>query len=689
MSPEQSRGEPVDSRTDIWSLGVMLYEMLTGRRPFVGEHEQAVIRAIVNDEPEPPTGLRTGIPLELERLVKKAMAKSPKDRYQHVDDLLVDLRSVQTELQDGSRTITAVSASGSDRQSSRGRPLVLGLVLCSIVIAGAAIIMTVVRNRRATTGPARRERVMVGAFENRSGEASLDRIGDIAVTSAFEGLVQLGNVEVVAYGTDEELSGRYAGGDVSEVLSAARESGATMLVTGSLHATSDSVYLEARVLGVADKTALSVIPIEAAPLENPYGAISIVRSRIMGAVAAWADPTIGERGRRYAPAYEAYQEYASGIRLFGAYNRQALEHFERAADLDPGFASASIWRMGALHVLQRYAESDSLIENVLRQPGFVGPNERLLVDAIAATYQGNIEEGVRNLREYVRLEPGNWWAKRLLGLTAMRVNRPNEAIQVFEALAEQGPQTDAYAESWTYSALASAYHTLGEHERELEILRQGIGAFPDALWLRSREVRALAALGRSEEIAEIIEESKRTPAGDGSVWGIIITAIDELRAHGHSEHADPLAEEAVVWQRRMMASRSGDERSRRRLASALFRTKRWQETLAIYEELAQAHPDDIDYQGSLGVLAARTGDRDRALEIKNAMLARDVPYEFGMDTYWAACISSQLGEREEAMELVRIAFAEGANIASHAHQDPDLEPLWDYPPFQRFLEPRD
>ena len=169
----------------------------------------------------------------------------------------------------------------------------------------------------------------------------------------------------------------------------------------------------------------------------------------------------------------------------------------------------------------------------------------------------------------------------------------------------------------------------------------------------------------------------------------MITAVDELRAHGHAEEGDVMAEEGVEWQRRMMTSGDGDERSKRRLAEALFRARRWEESLAVYEGLAQLDPEDIDYQGSLGVLAARTGDRERALEIKNRFLARDVPYEFGMDIYWAACISAQLGEREEAMELVRRAFAEGAQIAIHAHQDPDLEPLWNYAPFQRFLEPRD
>lgn len=155
MSPEQARGEVVDHRTDIWSLGVVLYEMISGRLPFRGEYESAMMYSILNEDHEPLTSLRSNVPMDLERVVAKMLAKNPAARYQHVDELPVDLKSIDLSATGASRISTAKVTRQTEKQSAfwpRAIPWSIAILLAAAFIANWVL-------QRPTPAPVKRSSI--------------------------------------------------------------------------------------------------------------------------------------------------------------------------------------------------------------------------------------------------------------------------------------------------------------------------------------------------------------------------------------------------------------------------------------------------------------------------------------------------------------------------------------------------
>ena len=130
MSPEQAEGADTDRRTDIWSLGVVLHEMVAGQLPFQGDFDQAVVYSILNEPPEPLTWVRTGVPKELERIVSKCLAKKADERYQHADELLVDLQALRRELEPQASRVAAKPT-----PAKRSSSVIVGAVAAVVLVA--------------------------------------------------------------------------------------------------------------------------------------------------------------------------------------------------------------------------------------------------------------------------------------------------------------------------------------------------------------------------------------------------------------------------------------------------------------------------------------------------------------------------------------------------------------------------
>jgi tetratricopeptide (TPR) repeat protein len=539
------------------------------------------------------------------------------------------------------------------------------------------------RGRSARLDP---KLIVVAVFENQTGDPKLNPVGRMAADWIMQGLQQTGLVAVAPTPLDESTPGTAE--SKKRLQDIARETGAGTVVSGAYYLQGNILRFQAKVTDERNGKLLAALDPVTGPAEDPTKPIEYLRQKVMGALASVFDLKLKASIDLsiHPPTYEAYLQYLEGLKSFLSRDyKKAIGFFTRANVLDSSFYLPLLWASGAHSNLGEYSEAEALCREIEKFREELAPPDRLNLDFHEAGLKGDIHVQYLVSSERARLFPSNV-TNYLHGQDSMNINRPREAI---EALRKYDFQRESF-KGWTnyWGVLTYSYHMLGNHKQELKEARRGRKQYPEFLSTLWYEVRALAALGRIDEVDKKIEESLTLPPERGWNPGeIMSSAGDQLRAHGYREASLRVAERAIQWFKGRPPEEAKSEDQRFSLANALYAAERWEEARTLFEGLLKETPDNIDYLGYVGTTAARMGDKEWAEKISEQLAGLKTPYLFGGNTYWRACIASISKDKETAMSLLRDALAQGVTY-DRLYDDMDLENLRDYQPFKELIKPK-
>jgi len=321
LSPEQARGVMVDTRSDIWSLGITLYEMLAGKRPFASEYEQALVYSILNEDPLPLASLRSNIPAELEQIVVKALQKDLSLRYQAVAGLQADLASLQKHLQAQEEIPLA-------RVRVKKRITLYGVLGALAVVVLAAMFYFHQKESRAVNS------IAVLPLQNLSGDPEQDYFADGFTEALTTDLSKIGALKIIS-----RTSAMQYKGAKKSLRDIARELGVDGIIEGSVSRVGARVRITAQLIDVATDMHLW-----AESYDRNLQDILQLQGEVAQAIAREIKITVTHEQQtrlttRRTVNPEAYEAYLKGMfyltKLTPEWIEKGFGYLQQAIDKDP------------------------------------------------------------------------------------------------------------------------------------------------------------------------------------------------------------------------------------------------------------------------------------------------------------------------------------------------------------------